>query len=217
MQRKRHIGKIKNTDQRCVVVFMQLPEDENNALVVQVGNLPPMIEDLLNDVVESREAQAEPTLANILHRRFLTTDKTLLQALHELGLLQVQPIDNIVMTPRPNEPIPLRDVINAMKATADAELQQAVERFNPYTNNGQALTDEQRLSIARNLLIEAELLEQDAKAKREQAYMYYPKLRPGAEDRDAPKSETPAIDGGADETVAVVKRTRSKNTAKAKS
>ena len=37
---KKHIGRIANTDQRVVVVFMQIPGKDDHALVVSTDNLP---------------------------------------------------------------------------------------------------------------------------------------------------------------------------------
>ena len=63
---------------------------------------------------------------------------------------------------------------NAM--TANAAL--PAEKFNPYAGNRAADVDENSMGIARNLLIEAQMLEADALKKRERAYATAPSLRP---------------------------------------
>jgi hypothetical protein len=177
---KRHIGKIKNTDQRCVVVFMQIPGKEDHALVVSTDNLPPRFEQALMDIVESTEGQADAVLANVLSRRLLgDTGQPVLQALHESGFLRTVHIDQVVMLPLPNMPFPLRQIIIDMGGTAPVSMEpQAVaEKFNPHTTNADAADAQTKLGLARGLLIEAEMLEGDARRKREQAYRYAPELK----------------------------------------
>ena len=55
---------------------------------------------------------------------------------------------------------------------------QAPDRFNPHTTNREASVTEGNVGIANNLLFEADLLETEAKAKREKAYGFAPHLRP---------------------------------------
>ncbi len=180
MTMKRHIGKITNTDQRCVVAFMQIPGREDHALVIPTDSLPPRFEQAVMDVVESPEGQAEETVAKVLGRRLMPdTGKTVLQTLHEHHMLMPVPVNNIVMMPRPSMTFPLVQILREMGATVPA-LSSTEEKFNPHTVNREAHTADQRLGIARNLIVEAELLEVDAKRKREQAYSYAPELVPTA-------------------------------------
>lgn len=51
-------------------------------------------------------------------------------------------------------------------------------KFNPHTTNQTASVSEHALAVAQNLLFEAQLLENDATAKRNKAYQYAPHLRP---------------------------------------
>lgn len=180
---RRHVGKLSNTDLRCVIVFMQIPNREDHALVVTTDNLPPRFEQALLDVVDSPEGQAETVLANVLSRRMMPdSTKTLLQAMHEAGVLRAVPVTQVIMLPEPNRPYPLADILamNAAAALGGEAAARAEEetRFNPHANNQNAANSEQRLGIARNLIIEAEMLEADAKSKREKAYQYAPELRP---------------------------------------
>jgi hypothetical protein len=197
---KRHLARIANTDQRIVVVFMQIPDDADHALVVAVDNLPPRWEQHLMTVLESPEGQGDPDLGNVLHRRMMPdTTQTLLSALHTAGLLIRTPIDNILMMPEPNRPYPLRQILQAMGRLIPEEyatilesetakplakpVQQKIddpykEKFNPHTSNQGNDATEQTHGLANGLLIEADLLEQEAKMKRERAYAAAPHLRP---------------------------------------
>lgn len=112
---KRHVGRMKNTDARLVVVFMQIPGRKSHALVVPTEGLPGRYEQNLMALVESNEGQSSENLADVLGRRFLPDSNTpFLQSLHENGLLQAVPIDNVVMFPLPNQPYPLRAILQAM-------------------------------------------------------------------------------------------------------
>lgn len=183
MNPKRHLGKIVNTDMRCVVVFMQIPDRPDHALIVTTDNLNPRFEQALLSIVESQEAQKEPALGTVLNRRLLPdTGQPILQALHEARLLRPIHIDQILMLPMPNTPYPLREVITMMGGVAPAISEEvpviAEEKYNPHVQNANAMNVEQRVGIARNLIIEAEMLESDAKAKRERAYVLSPELAP---------------------------------------
>jgi len=207
---KRHLARISNTDQRIVVVFMQIPDREDHALVVSTDNLPPRWEQALMSIVESPEGQGDPDLGNVLARRLMpdTTD-TVLTSLHNAGLLIPVPVNNVVMFPEPNRPFALRQILQAMgrilpdeydavdkineaaKAPAPAAPKSspvgqhrnpvdpfAQPKFNPHTSNQNAQASENDIGIANGLLMEAQMLENDAAAKRERAYQHAPHLRP---------------------------------------
>jgi hypothetical protein len=115
MQPKRHIGKLINTDQRLVVVFMQIPGREDHALVVGTDALPPRFEQALMTIVESAEAQTMQDLGQVLGRRMMPdSTMTVLQALHNAGMLNAVPVDRVIMLPFPSRPFPLRQVLESM-------------------------------------------------------------------------------------------------------
>lgn len=184
---KRHIGKIINTDQRVVVVFMQIPGREDHALVVSTDNLPPRFEQYLMEVVESPEGQQDPTLANVLGRRLMPdSTNTVLQAMHDTGYMRAVHIDQVMMYPMPNMPFPLRRIIESNNGSipastavpAAAKAQTAEDKYNQHADNLAAYSADERANIARNLLVEADLLQSDADRKRAMAYRYAPELEP---------------------------------------
>lgn len=177
---KRHIGKLANTDQRCVVVYMQIPGREDHALIASTDSMPPRFEQAVMEILESQEGQTDPVLANVLARRIMPeSNMSVLQAMHEMGILVPVHIDRVVMLPQPNMPFPLRHIIEGMGNTLpkiSESVEPQAQKYNPHTANAQAISDENRMAIARNLIIEAEMLESDARRKREQAYAYAPSL-----------------------------------------
>lgn len=180
MQIKKHIGKLLSSDHRCVVVMMQLPDDKSKALVVDADALPLLYEQMITDVLSSREGQAERDLANVMTRRTVPeTGRTVLEEFHVRGFLFAESIENIVMLPFPNTPYKLTDLLAQMGEEVPAEIvTNTGEKFNPVVNNMNVDTAEATTRIAQNLLVEAELLEQEAKKKRDKAYREAPHLRP---------------------------------------
>jgi hypothetical protein len=181
MNMLRHVGKIANTDERCVIAFMQIPQRENHALVIPTDTLPPRFEQAVMDIVRSAEGQNEETLAVALSRRLMPdTGKDIFATLHENRMLRAVPIEQVLMLPMPNQPIRLTDILEQMgRLPTNQSLHgERIEKFNPHMSNLEAGKSEQKRGIAQNLLVEAALLEADAHRKREQAYSYDPSLRP---------------------------------------
>jgi hypothetical protein len=206
---KRHIAKLRNTDQRVVVLFMQIPDRSDHALVAPMENLSSHVEQLLMEIVESAEGQADPTLANVLGRRLVgNTGKSMLQVLHESQLLRAVHIDQVIMYPQPNMPFPLRDIIekigpNTLPPPSDETLE-ANEKFNPHNNNAAARAVEERLAIAKNLLAEAEDLQDAATRKRQDAYRIAPELSQAT----AKAAESQSAEDEAETLTVTTKRTR---------
>lgn len=186
MNMMRHVAKLANTDQRCVVAFMQIPNREDHALVVPTDNLPPRIEQAVMDVLKSPQGQQEENFGVALSRHLLPdTGQNILEALHGSGRLVPVPVQQVLMMPTPNQPVKLSSILESLGRLPDQQTkglmeEYAVEKFNPHINNQVASSNENQRLIARNLIVEAELLELDAKRKREQAYGIDPSLRPPA-------------------------------------
>jgi hypothetical protein len=181
-QMLKHVGKVKSTDRRCVVVFMQLPQDPKTALIIDVESLTPRFEQIIREMVESSEGQGVDTFADFMTRRNVPeTGRNVLNEFHANGLMRTEPIDNIILVPFPNQPIPLIDVLEAKGTLPDGFKQkqaQEAENFNAVVNNLKAMREEERLTMAQNILFEADLIENEAKLKREEAYRIAPELRP---------------------------------------
>lgn len=175
---KKHVGRIKNTDRRCVVVYMQIPGNEENALIVDTDALPDRFHDALMDVLDSKEGQETPNLHTLLARRVLPDlGLDMMNALHTYGLLRPMPIDNVVMYPAPNAPCPLRTIVDFMNGE-DAPKVEETKLDNRILENQKADSAQAQLDIANNILQQAQDLEDAAAAKREQAYRLVPELRP---------------------------------------
>lgn len=197
MSERKHYGKLKSTDSRCIVVMPYLPEMETHCLILNTERLNTYQEQLIHESVDSYEGQNAPVLAEFLSRRKVeSSNLDALTTFHNEGLLSREPVDNIILLPRPNQPVELKEVVAfmlKMKAEAEnakkAENEAVTKLHNQVAENVKASQHESNLRIAHNLLIDAGMLEEQAIRKREEAYTLAPELRP------APKpivSESPA-------------------------
>jgi hypothetical protein len=178
----KHVGRHSGTGQRLSVVFLQLPDEKENALVVYSDSLPDRYHDAFMEAVESPEGQASQNLYEVLTRKVFWHGTPMLETLHKEGLLRKVPTSAIIMMPNSNTNVPLNDILAQMGNTevVDTPVNDTTQTPQPSqvdTNVEESKQDENR-QIAQNLMIQAQLLEQDAVAKREEAYKYDPSLKP---------------------------------------
>ena len=182
----RHVGKIKSTGQRCVVVFRQVPDEVDNCLVTVTDTLPDRYHTDIVNGVESISAQQELEFATYAARTPLSTGENMLSWLHGQGRLKKMPTDDITMLPAPNQVISLKelnehlDTIKKENEPAEVATVQPVDTDTKGT--GSALGDSQ---MGKNLLNQALTYEKEVTRLREQAYKIAPNLKPK---EDKPKS-----------------------------
>ena len=197
----KHIGMLENTGKNVVVVFMSLPNDEENALVIDTDALPDQYNEALRRIVESVEGQQAKDLADILGRRPSPdgSSQTMLQKLHVSQRLMKVPVDIVHMTPRRGMKFPLRSILDQMKKNdsetpADlndldpvtrAQVIAEMGKFNVHRTNLEGTTADGQAESARNLIRMAEMLEADAVGKRAQAYAIDPSLNPARSHKTA--------------------------------
>jgi hypothetical protein len=178
----KHVGRHSGTGQRLSVVFLQLPDEKENALVVYSDSLPDRYHDSFMEAVESPEGQASQNLFEVLTRKVFWHGTPMLETLHKEGLLRKVPTSAVIMQPNSNTEVPLNDILAEMDGievvdTPVNDMTQTPEPSQVDANVEESKQDENR-QIAQNLMIQAQLLEQDAVAKREEAYKYDPSLKP---------------------------------------
>jgi hypothetical protein len=106
----KHVGRIKSTGRKCLVVFRTLPGDSYNCLVVATENLPDSYHDALIQLVESPSGQQANEFAEVLSRSKFPDGSTMLPALHTQGKLLKVPTDQVEMTPNFNISVPLNEL-----------------------------------------------------------------------------------------------------------
>jgi hypothetical protein len=111
----KHIGRLKNTGSKVLVVFRTLPGESNMALIVQANNLPDAYHDSIMTLVESAPAQESFEFGEIMHVRMFPDGKPMLRALQAENRLQKVPTDNVIMTPTVDSSVQL-DQLNLLIA-----------------------------------------------------------------------------------------------------
>lgn len=178
MKLTRHVGIDKNSNAR-ITLLMPLLEGSEYCLIAYTDSLPTDLREALLHIVNSDEGQREVELSKALSTRLYSdTGTSVLETLHRAGYIKKVSIDDVMMTPSPAYKVVLREVLVAsglMKRSIDNV---EVEKFNPHKHNADAALHGEAVGTARNLLIEADLLDKAAADKREQAYRLAPQLRP---------------------------------------
>jgi len=110
MQALKHIGRMQKSGAKVLVAFRTLPGESNYALVVPVAQLSDSYHDSIMKVVESDQAQEVFEFGEILFTRTFSDGRPMLQALRADGLLEKVTTDSVLMTPTPNDNIPLHQL-----------------------------------------------------------------------------------------------------------
>lgn len=195
---KKHVGTLSNTGVRVAVVFRKLPNDEDSCLIVETERLPDSYHDAIVQCLNSKESFETNEFYEVLNRRTFPDGTNCLTSLHQRGFLRKEPVSNVTMFPLPNQPVPLAlinatidkklDQYTAKQAAAKTEApvdtrtpaeKQAAAEALAAKMMGQTAPATDQTAIAKGLIAQAELLEQDAAAKREEAYSLAPDLKPG--------------------------------------
>ena len=106
----KHIGKLKNTGAKVLVIFRTLPGESHMSLVLPVATLPDSYHDTVMALVESDQAQDVFEFGEIMHIRPFPDGRPMLRAMQADGRLQKVPTDNVIMTPTPNSNVLLTDL-----------------------------------------------------------------------------------------------------------
>ena len=107
MKPLKHIGRMKNTGAKVLVVFRTLPGESNQALVLPVAQLPDSYHDAIMTVVETDQAQDAFEFGEIMFTRSFPDGRPMLRAMQADNRLQKVPTDTVVMTPTPNDSVEL--------------------------------------------------------------------------------------------------------------
>jgi hypothetical protein len=159
MQSLKHVGRIKSTGRRCLVVFRTLPGDAFSCLIIQTESLDPSQHDSLINLVESNAAQSANEFSEVLARAVFGDGSTMLPSLHARGLLAKFPTDAIEMVPNTQATILLselnqiiaqqagvsvQDLAIRPSAKENVEVQELakVQDISPKTGNTEPLMDQ---------------------------------------------------------------------------
>lgn len=123
-------------------------------------------------------------MGDVLDRRLLPdTGRTILRELAARNYLRPVSHNDITIYFAPNNGMNLNTLLKGIEAQKSGDPEKmknvmATERHNQILENQSIDKVEQRQRVASNLLIEANMLENDARRKREEAYRISPELAP---------------------------------------
>jgi hypothetical protein len=108
----KHVGKIKSTDEKVLIVFRTIPGESNYSLVVRTNTLEGFEHDAIMTLVESEQAQDAFEFGEILSIRPFPNGTMMLVNLHASNRLARIPTTDIVVTPTTsiNETVSLSDL-----------------------------------------------------------------------------------------------------------
>lgn len=199
----KHIGKIRKTGAKVVVVFRTLPDDPYHALVLGVNSLSDMYHNSMMQLLEDGQGQQANEFGEAMATRFFPDGRQMLTAMHGEGRLQKVATVDIDMTPTTTSVIAL-DKLNeliaeqqgvklidlakdkpkmpAPKETSKAEKIAAKQATTPVAASDGPLTDE---DLARQLRSQADAMFKEAQTLRKQADDIAPPVKKAVKKKEA--------------------------------
>src|SRR6056300_799995 len=176
MRNIKHVGKVLNTGRRCIVVFREIPGEEDHCLVVDTDSLPDRYHDNIMEAVESITAQEANNFYEYAQRQMFSDGTNMLTTLHTHGWLKKHPDWNIAMTPNANMEIKLTD-LNRLIREQQGEKPIVKEEIKKEQVKPDPNFDENKFK-AKDLLAQAQLLSEDVERLTKEAYTLDPSLKP---------------------------------------
>ena len=181
----KHVGQVLSTQEKCIVIFRQVPGEPQNCLIVQTGDLTMEDHnDLLNEL-ESVNGQQTDEFAKHIHTRFFRDGANMLQKLDSTNKLIKVPTNKIMMTPTVNDNIKLEELNKSLSQLNDPLGEQpkdvdtvvAGDDVKPpsVSQKTDGVLDD--IDLAKGFLSQADTMEAEAKNLREQAYELVPKRK----------------------------------------
>jgi len=104
----KHVGQY--GQKRCVVVFREVPNEEDQCLIVMSDTLEGRMHDELMEVIEGPEAQSSKDLADVLNRRQFSDGSNMLTQLHYAKRLTKVATNMVDLTPLPGQRVQLAEL-----------------------------------------------------------------------------------------------------------
>jgi hypothetical protein len=199
MKTIKHIGKLKNTGSKVIVVFRTLPGESQSALVLGTHSLPDMYHDALIQLVESEQGQNSNEFGEIMFIRKFPDGRSMLSAMQQDNRLQKVPTNMVIMTPTLNSSIPLDElnlIIAQQKNIPVDELASLVSGGKPYSKSSEPAkidnnlpTDKIKENIDNTVLTDKDLA-RNFRSQADALYKEAAKLRKQADELDPPQKKT---------------------------
>jgi hypothetical protein len=106
----KHVGRVRSTGKKCIVVFRTLPGDAYNCLIAPTENLPDSYHDAMINLVESSGGQSSNEFGEVMARSTFPDGSIMLAALHTQGRLIKVSTDQIDMIPNSTTRVQLSEL-----------------------------------------------------------------------------------------------------------
>ena len=214
----KHIGK--HDQRKCVLLFKEVPGDDEMCLITYTDTLPKLIHDPMMRCVESEVGQNTNDITGPLNRTLMDSGENVLQTLHTQGYIRRVPTNQMIVTPNASTTIRLDELNKILKEMASgkdatqrlAELDASSGLKDPAkaireipidelaqplaAAENDVLTDAHiakgQLSQADALAADADRLLKEAANLRDEAYTLAPELKPKATRKKAAPKATDA-------------------------
>jgi hypothetical protein len=194
----KHVG-INGQGKKVIIVFREVPNDPDSALVIPTESLPALYHDDLIRAIESNTAQESNEPSEYLFRQVFHDGTNMLNTVHQRGWMIKVSTKSVVVTPAPGVEINLVDLNRQLSQIKRAEVAQGSTRANDIGGNTNSpmsppgiITDEQLASKYRT---QAKTFETEAKRLREEAEKLDP-TRPNVLVLQDQNQEAPTIKRG---------------------
>ncbi len=121
----KHVGKHNN--QKIVILFRKVPDEDHMCLVIYSDLLPRMYHDEVMKVLESPVGQNAKEFSEVLHRTTLADGNNCLESLHRNGFIKKVPTNQVLVTPTANSSVRLDELNGILDEMAKGE--EAVKRL----------------------------------------------------------------------------------------
>jgi hypothetical protein len=199
MKTLKHIGKMKNTGEKVLVIFRTLPGESNMALVLATSTLPDIYHDALIQLVESEQAQDANEFGEIMFIRRFPDGRSMLSAMQQDNRLKKVATDTVIMTPTLSASIPLDQlnvIIAEQRGVAVGDLASLVNGGTPADRDSVKIPPVVESAKIEEVKTSEALTDKDlARSYRSQADAMYKeaaKLRKQADDLDPPAKKAAA-------------------------
>jgi hypothetical protein len=219
MAHLKHVGRIKNTGRRCIVIFREIYDenghviDGDNCLILETESLPDAEHQDIMRIVESEPAQATGNVYDIFARQRLGNGTPALNWMVSTKRLRKFPTSTIELTPDSQTVLgldTLNKIVKMQKTGAtEADIKRVLQddtdmpprqasmmaettETAPATDATSQSGDEGVMddaAIAQSYMSQAEMFEAQAKELREQAIQLDPSLKPKRTRKTPPKKE----------------------------
>lgn len=138
MKATKHVGKLKHTGTKVIVVFRTLPGESDKCLVLPLTTLPDMYHEAIIQLADSDQGQQSWEFGEIMFVRYFPDGRQMLSAMQHDGRLQKVPTDQVIMVSTPSSSIPLDQLnvaIAEQKGIAVDELCNLISGGNKRAND----------------------------------------------------------------------------------